>query len=163
MELPNPHRYAFFPPSQIFGRKMVPMYYHEEAPMVPLASIAEIVGVPLKAVISLARKNLGLAPLVDMASEKPIASAADLDKCQHSACVGMEGISLLLFGIDPDLVTDPDARQRLQTAKLWMAVQVSNRLKKPGRRNQPRWDAGLNKHQAHLLKEHFAKLNLIKK
>jgi hypothetical protein len=163
MELPNPHRYSFFPPSQIFGRKMVPVYYLEDAPLVPVTAIAGVLGVPPKAILNAAKKNLELAPLVDIATGELIKTPEELDHNHKSACAGMESICLLVFSLDPAQTADAEGRERLQVAKIWMAVQVANRLKKPGRRNQPRWDAGLNKLQSRMFKDRFAKLGVGKK
>jgi hypothetical protein len=163
MELSDPHRYAFFPPSQIFGRKMVPLYYLEEAPIIPLSAVAGVLGVSFRTVLNVAKKNLEVLPVVDVVTGEDISDPVELESRQKVAGVGMEGLGIVIFSLEHDRIEDEDARQRLMTAKLWLAVQISNRLKRPGRRNQPRWDAGLNKRQARLMKKRFAQLQKVVK
>lgn len=158
MRLPDPHRYSYFPPAQIFGKKLVPVYYVDEEPAIPLPNIAEVIGITLEEALRLVEANREILMIVDCEKCVYVKGKGPLKDQVEKIGLEMNGVTILVFAVDLAQAKNKDARERLAAAKLWMTAQVSNRLKKPGRRNQPRWDAGLSKEQARQLKERFDRL-----
>jgi hypothetical protein len=151
----RPDRWSYFPPVQIFGRNIVPLFQTSAGPAVPLDEVARAISVPVPHVLKLISRQRGLIELHVAGNPDPLPADRSLRSCRDSLCLGMDGIALIILGADPGLVTDAVSRQRLLLAKKWLLLQLGNRLKTPGRKNQPRWDSGLNRKQVRELKKLF--------
>ena len=157
--LPAAHRFTHFPPTSIFGKTLVPIYYCQALPIIPLVYVARAIGVPFNTAFAIVAKQREAFDTYDAATCAPVPPAASLQPLCKTLCLGMEGICTLLFALDHSRIKDPAVRERIITAKRWLACQVSNRIKFTGRRNQTRWDSGLSKEQADNMKKRFASMN----
>ena len=151
----RPDRWSYFPPVQIFGRNIVPLYNTAAGPAVPLDEAARTIGIPVPHALKLISRQRELLNLHVPGAAQPLPADCSLAPYRNRLCLGMDGIALIILGADPAQVSDPVGRQRLLLAKKWLLLQLANRLKTPGRKNQPRWDAGLNKKQVQELKKLF--------
>lgn len=151
----RPDRWSYFPPVQIFGRNIVPLYHTPAGPAVPLDEVARAIGVPVPHALKLISRQRYLVELHLAGAPGPLPADCSLSSNRDGLCLGMDGIALIILGADPGVVTDDVSRQRLLLAKKWLLLQLGNRLKTPGRKNQPRWDSGLNKRQVRELKKLF--------
>jgi hypothetical protein len=163
MNLPRPHRYTYFPPVKIFGRNLVPVYYSEYGPVVPLTDVIGIIGITPAKAMSIIDKNRDAIVLINAHDCKPISESKKVTATQENVCVSQEGISLLLMQIDHTQIKNPLVRERIRLSKIWLSAQVENRIKTAGQKNQTRWDSGLSKRQVKNLKEGFAKLAALEK
>lgn len=148
-----------FPPTQIFGKVLVPVYYCNRGPTVPLPDVARAMGIPPQTAFNIINRNREVFHIFDLATFEPIAEAEPLGPIKDRLCLGMEGICVLVFNVDFSRIRDARTRARITVAKRWMASQVANRLKPSARKNQPRWDTGLTKEQVLDLKARFANLS----
>jgi len=146
-----------FPPSQIFGRTLVPVYYWENEPTIPLEDIARATGIPFKMAFDVVSSNREILNIIDSSTCKPIGASASLSSLSKRLCLGIDGIGILIFSLDHNRIKDRDIKERIMIAKRWLIAQVSSRLKVMGKRNQPRWDAGLSKEQSRELKKYFVR------
>ena len=151
----RPDRWSYFPPVQIFGRNIVPLYNTPAGPAIPLDEIARAIGVPPPHALKVISRQRDMVELHLIGASEPLPADCSLSSCRDSLCLGMDGIALIILGADPDQVLDQSSRQRLLLAKKWLLLQLGNRLKTPGRKNQPRWDSGLDKNQVRKLKKLF--------
>lgn len=158
-DLPPAHRFTYFPPTQIFGKTLVPIYYSGARPTIPIVHVAKAMGVPFKTAFSVIMSQRDSFDIHDAATGELVHPSAPLERLRHTLCLGMDGICALIFALDLNRVKDRLTRARLVAAKRWLSCQVSNRIKISGRKNQTRWDAGLTKEQAEKLKEHFTRIN----
>lgn len=156
MKLPPPHRWAYFPPVQIFGRNLVPIYYAGNQPVIPVAEAARVLGLSAGDAFRLAAANREVIALVDGATGEAISPALSLPPERGRLCLGMDGICILIFRLNHQRLADPEARQRVLLARSWLLAQLANRLKLSGRKNQPRWDKGLSREQRAEFKKRFA-------
>jgi hypothetical protein len=153
----------FFPPTQIFGKNLVAVYYINEEAAIPLADVTRSLGAEFKAAFDIVKANRETIKIFDAATGKSVPLKKPLGPLQKRICLGMDGIFLLIIAIDHSRIRDPETKERIVVAKQWLIAQVSNRLKLYGRKNQPRWDAGLTKEQAKAFKKQFAKLGALTK
>ena len=158
MKLPPPHRFTYFPGSVIFGRTIVPVYYTDHGPTVPLTDVARAIGLSPRTAFRLVERNQDVINLMDATTCKQIHPRSSLSPLKKRLCLGMDGICVLILNIDHKRIKDPLIRERIIIAKLWLTTQVSNRIKVAGQKHQPRWDAGLNKKQAQELKKTLSRL-----
>ncbi len=163
MTLPRPHRYTYFPPAKIFGRNLVPVYYSEYGPVVPLFDVIGIIGISTAKAMKIIDKNRDAMVLIDAHSCKPISESKKITANQENVCIGQEGVSLLLLQIDHTQIKDPLVKEKIRLSKIWLCAQVENRIKTAGQKNQTRWDSGLSKRQVKNLKTGFAKLAELEK
>ena len=157
--LPPAARYAYFPPAQIFGKTLVPIYYSGTRPIIPLSFVAQAIGISNARALGAVRAHRAVLDIFDAATCEMVPSSSPLDPVNKRICLGMDGICALIFALDHNRVSDHAARERLIAAKRWLTAQVSNKLKIPGRKNQPRWDAGLTKEQSREIKKLFPRVN----
>jgi hypothetical protein len=157
--LPPAARYAYFPPSQIFGKTLVPVYYSGQRPIIPLSFVALAIGISPARAMTIVRAQRDVLDIFDAATCEMVPPASPLDPLKHRLCLGMEGICALIFALDHNRVGDRDARERLIAAKRWFSALVSNKIKVSGRKSQPRWDAGLTKEQSREMKKLFPRGN----
>lgn len=151
----KPDRWAYFPPVQIFGRNIVPIYQTEDGPAVPLEETVRATGIPANTIIRILSGHRELVSLCRPGETVAIPPEAPLSRFGTQLCLGMDAIALVILSVDPARLEDPVTRRRIIVAKKWLLLQLANRLKTPGRKNQPRWDSGLNKKQMHDLKKLF--------
>lgn len=156
----RPDRWSYFPPTQIFGRNIVPLYQTPAGPAIPLDEAARAIGITVPHALKLIARQRDLIAIHVAGQPDPLPVESSLRSCRDNLCLGMDGIALIIIGADPAQVTDEVSRQRLLLAKKWLLLQLGNRLKTPGRKNQPRWDSGLNKEQVRELKKLFDALPL---
>lgn len=155
MNTTRPDRWSYFPPVQIFGRNIVPVYQTPAGPSVPLEEAARAIGLTPPHALKIISRQRSLFDLHVPGREEPLPDDCSLSSYRDSLCLGMEAIALMILSADPTTVSDASSRARLLLAKKWLLMQVANRLKAPGRKNQPRWDTGLNKKQVRELKKLF--------
>ncbi|HUT52840.1 MAG TPA: hypothetical protein VM658_05565 [bacterium] len=157
--LPPASRFAYFPASQIFGKTIVPIYYSGARPTIPLLHIAGAIGISFKKAFTIVRGHRDVLDIFDAATCDLVPSASPLEPIKTRLCLGMDAICVLIFALDHNRVKDDAGRKRLIAAKRWFCCQVSNKIKISGRKNQPRWDAGLTTDQSRELKKLFARVN----
>lgn len=164
MKLPDPTRFAYFPPTSIFGKNLIPIYYDDEfGSTVPVKNVAEALGVSAAKLMKIVISNGDAINMLDASTGKAISPGQKLANLQDRLCIGMDGISLVIMNIDHSQIKDPLTRERISVAKKWLAAQISNRVKSPGQKHQPRWDSGLDKNQAKLLKARIARLKALER
>jgi len=159
MKEPVPKRYAYFPPTVIFGHNLIQVYAGESGPSVTLTDLAGVLGVSLATVLAIIRKNRGVIELTGASDGKRIPPESGLPSPASRLCLSMDGVSLVILNIDHEKISDPLCRERIKVAKKWLVCQISNRIKEPGRKHQHRWDSGLSQEQARELKRHIARLD----
>lgn len=158
MMIPPPPRWMYFPPVQIFGRILVQVYYTTAGSSIPLSEAARALHLPARTARRVLESNRAVIPLTDVRTGEVIAPDQPLSSDPQVVGLTMAGISLLILALEPDRLPDPQDRERIILAKQWLLAQVSNRIKSPGRKNQPRWDHGLTVEQAASFKKEFSKL-----
>ncbi len=158
MELPRPQRYAYFPPTVIFGRQLVPVYLSRCGPCVPLNYVSSVLGITPSFALKRVLENREVIEAVDPFTLKVIPPGQDPGFNHKYLCIPMQGISILIMSINHNDLADPLCRERIILAKKWLLAQITNRVKVPGRKHQARWDSGLSKEQSRDLKKQFARL-----
>ena len=159
METPPPDRLTYFPPPAIFGRRIVPVYVAPFGPSIPVQDVAASLGIKPAQAAKIVSRNLNAISAFDAASKEIVSEKSQISASNKNICIGMDGVALLTMNVDPEQLDDDLMKERIAVAKQWIMAQIANRIKIPGQKHQPRWDAGLTKDQSKELKKKIDRLS----